>query len=195
GETEALGEEALAELDHAPPAHGEEIVVEEDVAHAEPLEATAHLDHVVDAVETAAPARRRAVAEGAREGAATRRHHARHRRGAVVEDVRLEAEREVRHQVPRRLGQAIERLAVPLLGARPARPASPCASRRRCGPGGPARARPPRASACRWPGSPPRPRAPGRAGGPSTRRAARRRPRSWAAWRAYSGMGAGGERA
>ena len=118
GEAEALGEEALAELDDAPPAHREEIVVEEDVAHPEPLETPAHLHHVLDAVEAPAPARRGAVAEGAREGAAARRHHARHRRGAVVEDVRLEPEREVRHQVPRRLGQPIESLAVEILGAR-----------------------------------------------------------------------------
>src|SRR5204862_1198208 len=85
GEAEALGEEALAELDHAPPAHGEKIVVKEDVAHAEPLEAPAHLDHVVDTVEAAAPARRRAVAEGAREGAAALGHDARHRRNEVVD--------------------------------------------------------------------------------------------------------------
>src|SRR5207248_531466 len=204
GEAEALGEEALAELDDAPPAHREEIVVEEDVAHPEPLETPAHLHHVLDAVEAPAPARRGAVAEGAREGAAARRHHARHRRGAVVEDVRLEPEREVRHQVPRRLGQPIESLAVEILGARVGMHALAVApDEARDGARIAARAQlrvralaladhavvAAREHGQRRLGH----RAPGRAGGPSTRRAARRRPRSGAAWRAYSGTGGGGE--
>jgi hypothetical protein len=50
-EAEALPQEALAELDDAPAIHREEVVVEEDVAHAEAIEAPADGDHPVDAVE------------------------------------------------------------------------------------------------------------------------------------------------
>src|SRR5205823_6810235 len=93
GEAEALGDEPLAELHHPAPAHREQVVVEEDVADAEGREAPAQADDVVDAVEAALPSRGRAVAEGARERAAARGDDARHRGGAVVEDVRLQAKR------------------------------------------------------------------------------------------------------
>ena len=60
----------VAHLDDATLIGGEEVVVEQNVPHAHPLEPAAHGDDVVDAVEAAAPPRRRAVTEGARERAA-----------------------------------------------------------------------------------------------------------------------------
>src|SRR5262249_19050632 len=71
-----------------------------------PFEPPAERRDVLDAVEAPLAARRRAVAERAGERAAARRHDARHGRRAVVEDVRLEAEREIGNEVPRRLGEA-----------------------------------------------------------------------------------------
>jgi len=117
-EAESLGEEALAQLGDPWPIHGEQVVVEEDVAHTEVGEAPAEADDVVDAVEASLTARGGAIAEGARERTAARGDEARERRGAVVEDVRLEADREVGDEVPGGFGELVQRVAVEVGRAR-----------------------------------------------------------------------------
>src|SRR5205823_5739230 len=76
-EAESLGEEALAQLGDPWPVHGEQVVVEEDVAHTEVGEAPAEADDVVDAMEASLTARGGAIAEGARERTAARGDEAR----------------------------------------------------------------------------------------------------------------------
>src|SRR5262249_13760975 len=115
---QALGDEALAQLDDARAAHGEEVVVEEHVPHPERRQPTAQGEDVVDPVESPAPAGGRAVAEGAGEGTSPRGDEARDGRVAVVEDVRLEAPRELRQETPGRLRQAVGRVAVEVGGPR-----------------------------------------------------------------------------
>src|SRR5262249_25059330 len=109
-EAEVLGEEALAQLDDPRPADGEEVVVEEDVAHAERGEPAAERHDVVDAMEATAPAGGGAVAEGAGKGTAARRDDAGDGRMPVVEDVGLEAQRELGEQVPGRGREPVERV-------------------------------------------------------------------------------------
>ena len=112
--------------------HREEVVVEQDVPHAEIGELPAQRHDVLDAVKAAALARRGAVAERARERTAARRDDARDRRVAIVEDDRLEAVRELRQQIPRRQRQAIELVAVEIGRARiRAYAARPCDGRGR----------------------------------------------------------------
>src|SRR4029077_18249711 len=94
------------------PAHGEEVVVEQHVAHAEGGQPAAEGDDVVDAVDATAPAGGGTVAEGAGEGTAARRDDAGDGRVPVVEDVGLEAQRELGEKVPGRGREPVERVPV-----------------------------------------------------------------------------------
>ena len=107
-EREAVVEEGLAEIDDALLAHGEQVVDEDDVAHAALDQHAAQPHDVLDAVHAALAARGGAVAERARERAAARGDQRRHRRARIAEQRRLEAVREVRQQIPGRQRQRVE---------------------------------------------------------------------------------------
>src|SRR6516165_1373274 len=80
-------------------------------------------------MESTAPAGGGAVAEGAGEGAAARRDEAGDGRVPVVEDVGLEAERELGEQVPGRGREPIERIPVEIRRPRGGLDAARCPAR------------------------------------------------------------------